>query len=120
MKTKYWILLFAVLFVLCALGGWLLLRPGQDAAAAEIWSGGERIKTVSLAENQSFEVQTASGSNTVTVRDGAIAVTAATCPDHYCMNRGYCSGGADIVCLPNRLVIKFITQSPDAVDATVG
>ena len=50
-------------------------------------------------------------------RDKAmIAVTAATCPDHYCMHRGFCDRGTQIVCLPNRLVIRFLgEQNIDAV-----
>ena len=56
------------------------------------------------------------GTNTITVRDGHIAVTAATCPDHYCMHRGFCDRGTQIVCLPNRLVIRFLgEQNIDAV-----
>ena len=44
----------------------------------------------------------------IAVKDGKIAVTEASCPDHYCMQRGYCHSGAQIVCLPNRLVISFL------------
>jgi hypothetical protein len=58
------------------------------------------------------------GHNVVTVKGGKVAVTEATCPDHYCMKRGYCDGGADIVCLPNRLVLKFIGEQE--VDFVVG
>ena len=47
-----------------------------------------------------------------------MAVTEATCPDHYCMKRGFCDGGAQIVCLPHRLVLKFVGESE--VDFVVG
>ena len=51
----------------------------------------------------------------VIVENGKIAVTEASCPDHYCMNRGFCASGTDIVCLPNKLVIHFLgTQTVDA------
>ena len=52
------------------------------------------------------------------VKDGKIAVTQATCPDHYCMKRGFCHSGADIVCLPNRLVIHF--TAAQEIDAVIG
>ncbi|MBQ5653356.1 MAG: hypothetical protein IIV28_00995, partial [Alistipes sp.] len=29
----------------------------------------------------------------ITVQDGKIGVSEATCPDHYCMKRGYCNSG---------------------------
>ena len=51
-------------------------------------------------------------------KDGKIAVTEASCPDHYCMKRGFCNSGTEIVCLPNRLVIQFLDAQE--IDAAVG
>ena len=118
MKTRTWIILLAAVLVICAgLSMWLLI-PGQKAARAEIWLDGELYQTVDLSRDQEFLVRSDLGSNTVTVKDGRIAVTAADCPDHYCMQRGFCDGGPQIVCLPNRVVIKF-TQGQE-IDAAVG
>ena len=112
MKTRNWLILFAAVILLC-LGAMFFLSPVQDAAFAQIYSQGELITTVSLAVDQEINIE---GHNTVTVKDGKIAVTWADCPDHYCMDRGFCSGGTDIVCLPNRLVISFVgDQGPDGV-----
>ena len=117
MKTKYWVVLLAALLLICTVLSVVFLRPGQ-AQQAEIWSDGKLIKTVLLGVDQEFTVESADGVNTVTVRDGKIAVTAASCPDGYCMQRGFCQGGAQIVCLPNRLVIKFVAQQE--IDGVVG
>ena len=118
MKTKTWIFLLAALLVVCVgLSIWLMM-PGQKAAQAEIWLDGVIYKTVDLSRDQEFVVQSDRGTNTVTVRDGKIAVTAADCPDHYCMQRGFCDGGTQIVCLPNRLVIKFVGEQE--IDGVVG
>lgn len=118
MKTKTWILLLLAVLVLClGLSVWLLL-PGAQASRAEIWSDGELLYVLELGVDQEITVQTELGTNTVTVKDGAVAVTAADCPDHYCMDRGYCSGGAQIVCLPNRLVIKFTGEQE--IDGVAG
>ena len=112
MKTKYWVLGFLVLAVVCATAS-LPLILGEDALQAEIYSDGKLVKTVVLSVDQEFTVD---GKNTVTVQDGKIAVTWANCPDGYCVRRGFCSSGGDIVCLPNRLVIKFVDeQEIDAV-----
>ena len=118
MKSKTWIIGLSALLLVCAgLSIWLLL-PGEPASQAEIWLDGALYKTVDLSENQEFIVQSEYGSNTVTVKDGKIAVTAADCPDHYCMKRGFCDSGTQIVCLPNRLVIKFV--GAQEVDGAVG
>ena len=110
MKSKYWILLLgAVLLGCAALSVWLFL-PRDAAQYAEVWSDGKLVERVSLSVNKTLTVESGSGVNVVTVKDGKIAVTQADCPDHYCMDRGYCHSGAQIVCLPNRLVIKFTGQ----------
>ena len=119
MKTKTWIILLAVVLIACLGLSLFLLMPGEAAVYAEIISQGQVIKTVDLRIDQEFTVTTPDGgTNTVTVRDGYIAVTAASCPDHYCMDRGYCNSGTQIVCLPNRLVIRFLGEQ--TIDAVVG
>ena len=111
MKTRTWLLLLLALVVLSLGGGMLLLTAGPEASRAEIRSDGELIATVDLAVDQEFTVTTAwGGENVITVRDGAIAVTQANCPDHYCMHRGFCKSGGSIVCLPNKLVISFVGE----------
>ena len=112
MKTKYWIMILAVLLLVSAFFAVLLSRVGQDAQTVEVWSEGELLHTLPLAVDTQIIVETTRGSNTVTVRDGKVAVTAADCPDHYCMKRGFCDGGSGIVCLPNRLVLKFTKAAP--------
>lgn len=118
MKTKYWILLLAVVAALCAAASLPLLTVGEDAQYAEIISDGKRVTVVDLKVDQCFSVATPSGTNTITVADGKIGVTQASCPDHYCMDRGMCSRGAEIVCLPNKLIIRFL--GAQTVDSVVG
>ena len=119
MKTKYWIWILCGLLALCLGLSAVMLLPGEDAAFAEITSGGEKIRTVDLRIDQVFTVTAPQGGhNVVTVKDGKIGVTEADCPDHYCMKRGFCAPGTDIVCLPNKLVIHFLQAQ--TVDAAVG
>ena len=117
MKTKYWIAILAAVLALCiALS--LLTLGGEDAARAQISSHGKVIRTVDLGIDQEFTVEAQDGYNVVTVKDGKIAVTEASCPDHYCMARGFCNKGAQIVCLPNKLVIEFLGEAE--IDGIVG
>ena len=118
MKTKLWIGLLAVLLVLCLGLSIMLLWPQGDAAAVEIWSDGALEQTLSLTVDQTVTVESANGVNVITVENGKVAVTQADCPDGYCMDRGFCSGGAQIVCLPNRLVLKFVGEK--SVDGVAG
>ena len=117
MNTKIWILIFAALLVVCLGLSFFLLQPGEAATHAEIMSEGKVLHTVDLRMDRVIHITTdKGGSNTVTIKDGKIGVTEANCPDHYCMERGFCSNGAQIVCLPNKLVIRFTgVQEVDSV-----
>lgn len=117
MKTKLWIGIIVLVAAVClGLSLWLL-RP-VEAKAVEVWSDGKLLKTLSLTVDQTMEVESENGINIVEVSDGKVAVTEADCPDKYCMKRGWCSSGMQIVCLPNRLVLKFVGENP--VDGVAG
>ena len=118
MKNKFWGMILAVILVISAVASLPLLLPGEDAGWAEIRSNGELIRTVNLKIDQEFTVPSSGGYNTVTVKDGKIAVTEASCPDRYCMERGFCGGGTAIVCLPNGLVINFLGEQE--IDGQIG
>ena len=119
MKTKYWIVLLGVLLLVCIGLTIPLLMPQEAATYADIISEATVVHTVDLRIDREITITNSRGSqNTVTIRDGKIAVTQADCPDHYCMDRGWCDSGAAIVCLPNRLVLKFVGKQ--TVDGAVG
>lgn len=105
------LLLAAALFV-------LFLPKAAPDARAEIYQNGKRIKTVLLTEDQTFSVD-GPYRNTVTVRDGKIAVTASSCPGEDCVHCGWLeTAGRSIVCLPNGLEIRVVTGGE--VDFVVG
>ena len=117
MKTKYWIAILTLAVAVCLILS-LLTLGGKEASRAQITSDGKLIRVVDLSIDQEFTVNSEDGYNVVIVRDGKIAVTEASCPDHYCMARGFCNKGAQIVCLPNRLVIEFLGEAE--IDGVVG
>ena len=119
MKTRTWILIFALLLIVCVGTSFYFLSPGEASTHAEITSQGQVIKTVDLRINQEFTVENGNGGfNVVTVENGKIGVSEASCPDHYCMKRGFCDSGTEIVCLPNRMTIRFL--GAQEIDAVVG
>ena len=107
------LLLAVAVFVL------FLPRENSQAAVAEIYLDGALIRQVSLSEDGEFTV-TGDYENTVTVRDGKIAVTRSDCPGGDCVHSGWIgSRGRSLVCLPNRLEIRVVSASGD-VDFAVG
>ena len=119
MKTRTWISLFALILIVCSGASFYFLSPGEVSTHAEITSQGQTVKTVDLRVDQEFTVECGNGGyNLIRVKDGKIGVSEASCPDHYCMKRGFCDSGTEIVCLPNRLTIRFL--GVQEIDAVVG
>lgn len=118
MKTKAWVLLFSFLALLLAGLSAVFLLGGESADFAEVYSDGKLVMRVDLSEDAEYRVEYGDAWNLLTVSDGKIAVTSASCSAHDCVRHAPADHGAPIVCLPNRLVIKF-TNSSD-YDALVG
>ena len=118
MKTKFWIAILAAILVISAVASMTLFMPGKESSLAQISSGGTAYRMVNLRVDQEFTVPCPGGYNTVTVKDGKIAVTEASCPDQYCIRQGFCNRGRDIVCLPNRLIISFMGEQE--IDGQIG
>lgn len=118
-------IVFAGIFVCCI--GYLLLRQTTANAAAaaiyaDIYQDGNLIETIRLDtydHTSSFTLLSAEGgSNTVTVRPGEIAITAADCPDQICVDTGYIHDSLlPITCLPHKLVIQVRTKEAADTDA---
>ena len=119
MKTRTWILIFGLILTICLGASYFFLMPGEASTYAEITSHGQVVKTVDLRIDQEFTVgNSKDGYNVITVQNGKIGVTEASCPDHYCMKRGFCNSGTEIVCLPNRMTIRFL--GVQEIDAVIG
>lgn len=115
------IIIAAAAAAVCAAAAavWIILSGMTPRnPTAEIYLGGVLYKTLPLSEDCEFVIETERGSNTVTVSNGAVAVTEADCPDKVCVRTGAISGGAvPIVCLPHRLEIRVVSGE-DIVDIT--
>ena len=82
---------------------------------------------LSAAPQEKIEIQTASSleitgkyTNTITVTDGKIAITASDCPGEDCVHSGAIhTTGRSIVCLPNEVEVRIVNASSD-VDFVVG
>lgn len=110
-SRKYIIALGALLVIAAAgIAVWFVMKGTvREDPAAEIIQDGKVIRTVSLSENTEFTVTCEGGFNTVVVKNGAVMISEADCPDKVCVKTGAISGGAvPIVCLPHRLEIRVV------------
>ena len=104
-----------------ALGVALCFLPRQQTGPvlAEIYQDGERIKTLPLDTDTTFTI-TGTYTNTVTVKNGEISISASDCPGEDCVHSGAIRAtGRSLVCLPNGVEVRVVNGSAD-VDFVVG
>lgn len=118
MKSKTWLLLFFCIAAVCTAGYFFLPRPaGGDTVL--IVQNGAVLQTVDLAdvsEPYTITVSWEGRENQILVSPGSICVACADCADQICVRHGPLEhDAAPIICLPNRLLIKWAkSQEADA------
>ncbi|MBP3729832.1 MAG: NusG domain II-containing protein [Lachnospiraceae bacterium] len=117
MKTKHWILLFAVLLGAAALVFLWGKAQKPPRVTAQILQEGRLIREIRLdeiKEESRFTIQDAEGHyNIVRVEPGRICIQEADCPDKLCVKQGWLSEGiTPLVCLPHKLIIQLMEGAP--------
>ena len=122
MKTRmYLIVIFLVLLIVGISAALFLQYSVQYGTVAEISIDGETVETLDLnAVTAPYTLKVGEG-NTVLVEHGAISMHSANCPDQLCVKQGKITGGVyPIVCLPNRVTVKIISESAEEPDVVIG
>ena len=119
-SNRFWLVILGLVVVACLACAALLALRATPGTRAQILQNGQLLREVRLSEDTEFTLSAPGGSNTVTVRDGRICVSHATCPDQVCVKQGWIHTDATpIVCLPNGLVIQ-IKGGDQSLDGQTG
>lgn len=110
-----------VILVICSLAGIAFPFFSQSPAAqseAVISVDGKVVKTVKLDGHQEqLTIDGNSGYNIVQVEGKQVRIIESNCPDQLCVKQGWISRAPQqIVCLPNRIVVKVINGKSSDVD----
>ncbi len=84
----------------------------EENAVLEIRIAGDLYGSYSLSEDQTLEIHSSYGNNTLTISGGTAAMTASDCKNQICIRSGVISKpGQMIVCLPHRLNAEILPAS---------
>ena len=123
MTNRIWIVVFSFVALLC-LGIWLFIsNASSPSKVVGIYKDGslvEKIDLNSVTGEREITLSGDLGDNVILVSNGRIEMKSADCPDKICVEHGELkSSSSPIVCLPNKVVIKF-EGSTDGADAKTG
>lgn len=84
----------------------------EENAVLEIRIAGDLYGSYSLSEDQTLEIHSSYGNNTLTISGGTAAMTASDCKNQICVRSGVISEpGQMIVCLPHQLSAEILPAS---------
>jgi len=106
--------LAVTIVILLALIVFIIFFPGnnkQQDMVIQIYQNNMLLKECSSKTEATFTIA-GEYNNTITIKDGKVAVTESTCPGADCVHSGWISqGGRSIVCLPNKVEIRIVGQT---------
>lgn len=123
MTNRIWIIVFSFVALLC-LAIWLFIsNASSQSMIVGIYKDGslvEKIDLNSVTGEREITLSGDFGDNVILVSNGRIEMKSADCPDKLCVKHGELkSSSSPIVCLPNKVVIKF-EENTDGADAKTG
>lgn len=123
MTNRIWIIVFSFVALLC-LAIWLFIsNASSQSMIVGIYKDGslvEKIDLNSVTGEREITLSGDFGDNVILVSNGRIEMKSADCPDKICVKHGELkSSSSPIVCLPNKVVIKF-EENTDGADAKTG
>ena len=121
MSTKGWIIIFAAAAVVLTAAVCFMPMLKTDSDTAGVFQDGVLLYKIDITKDDAtYTVEYEGRENVICVQNGEIFVKEAECPDQVCVLHGALDGVEPIVCLPNRLVIRWLGESDSAVDAVTG
>lgn len=115
-KFDFIIIIFFVLVAVVSLA--LLNRGKSEGGYVEVVVNKETKEIFSFDENKEYTISDDNHINKIKIADGKVWITEADCPDKLCIKQGQIDkDGQSIICLPNKVVIKIVSDKNNDVDA---
>ena len=123
MKNRIWVIIFSVVILICVAIYIVGFGSANETDVVGIYSNSKLVEKIDLSKLDSERKITISGengNNVILAQKNSIKMISAECPDKVCVDHGELKkGGAPIICLPNKLVIRW-ENSSDEYDVKTG
>ena len=113
------VIVIAIIAIAC-FAAWRIIGAQHVAGYAVLHIYDSEDVALPLDKDAEYAVSTEKGDNLVVVKDGAVCVREANCPNQDCINMGWVSQvGEQIICLPHELLIE-VSETADGTSGSAG
>ena len=112
-------ILIAVLIFGAFAAAFIYYISGSNGDLVNVYVDGRLTGEYLLSEDNNIIIQGYNGGvNTLVIKDGAAYMKEADCPDKLCIHQGRISReGMELVCMPNRVVVRISGKDKSEIDA---
>ncbi|MDD3403008.1 MAG: NusG domain II-containing protein [Hespellia sp.] len=106
---KHDIILILAVLVIAAAALMVNFYIHKTGDIVKVTLDGEVYGTYELGRDQTIQIDSKNGSNTLTIKDGRADMTDADCPDQICVKESPLEDDTPrtIVCLPHKLIVEI-------------
>ncbi len=123
MKTKHWIMIFSAILIICAADTVFLWHDDGEGSVVGVFEDGELIYSIDIStvdEDYEYRIETEYGFNVLSISSEGVSITDADCRDRTCVKHGRLRGGSPIICLPHKIVVRWLSEDQSGIDAVTG
>lgn len=120
MKKKDIILFIIVILITVISFGVKKYFELKTATNIEIYVDNSLYKKIPIDSNEEISIKKNGHTNVIKIHDNGVEMISADCPDKVCVKTGFIDKtGESIVCLPNKISIKIVSNEDKEIDVTV-
>ena len=117
MKKKDFILILIIVLIIGISLGINYFVNTKKGEKIEIYVDNKLYKTYNIDDEDEIKIKSKEGYNIVKIHDGGAEITKASCPDKVCIHQGFITkSNQNIVCLPNKVHIKIVSNDNNEED----
>lgn len=111
-------ILIILLLILISLGIYLFnSKFSEKGNEAEVMVDGKLFGRYPLYENGKYEIYNGDSYNILVIENGTAKISEASCKNQICVNhKAISKNNESIICIPNKIVVKIISENDDNID----
>lgn len=111
---------FILIFALLVLSGIIIffMNNKKTGNSVQVYKNNELIATYPLDVDNEYKIKNGNEYNILKIENGKARIIKASCNNQICVrHKCVCKDGEEIICVPNNIIIRIVSNEKGDVDA---